>query len=446
MAVSVQAVEAIFPEVRAALEELVRIPSVSSAGDPDVMRACAERVAALFTAAGLQARLLEAPGAPPAIFAERPASPAAADAPTVLLYAHYDVQPAGGDDEGWQGDPFQPVERDGRLYGRGASDDKAGIATHLGALRVLPPDLPLHLKVIVEGEEEIGSPHVRDFLAAYTEELRADVVVVADSEHWRVGAPALTSSLRGLVDCIIEVRTLRAAVHSGQFGGGVPDALMVLARTLASLHDDQGRVAIRGLVSAPPPEVELTEEDYRSSGGIVEGVRLIGEGTLPSRLWRQPAISILALDAPRVPEAINQVVPVARAKVSMRIAPGQDPAAAMDALVAHLEAHVPWGAQVTVTRGSGAEPFAVDTSGPAAAAFREGMREAWGVAPVDIGVGGSIPLVAEFQRTYPAATILLTGVGEPTSAIHGPNESQDLRELQRSCLAEALALVRLAGR
>jgi acetylornithine deacetylase/succinyl-diaminopimelate desuccinylase-like protein len=442
MSVLSEAVDTVFPAVRADLEALVRIPSVSANGsDTPPMRECAERVAALLTGAGLSTRLLEVSGAPPAVFGERRGP---AGAPTVLLYAHYDVQPAG-DLDAWRTPPFEPVERDGRLYGRGASDDKAGFATHLAALRVLPADLPLTVKVIVEGEEELGSPHAADLLAAYAEELSADVIVVADSEHWRVGTPALTVSLRGLVDCVVEVRTLQNGVHSGQFGGAVPDALMAMARLIATLHDEAGQVAVQGLVTAEPPGVDVPEADLRSSGGVLDGVRLIGSGPIASRLWRQPAISVLAIDAPRLSEAINQIVPVARAKVSMRLAPGQEPSMAMDALVEHLHANAPWGARVTVTPGSSAEPFAAPADSIAATAFRDGSREAWGVEPVDIGVGGSIPLVAALSHAYPRASILLTGVGEPTSAIHGPNESQDLGDLKRSCLAEALALTQLAA-
>ncbi|MDA1241037.1 MAG: M20/M25/M40 family metallo-hydrolase [Chloroflexi bacterium] len=438
-----EAVAAAFPSVRSDLESLARIPSVSAEGsDTPGMPACGERVADLLRGVGLAVRMLDIPGAPSAVLGERPGP---AGAPVVMLYAHYDVQPAG-DPTAWRTPPFEPVERNGRLYGRGASDDKAGLATHLGALRALPADLPLTIKVLVEGEEELGSPHAAALLASHAETLAADIIVVADSEQWRVGVPALTTSLRGLVDCTVEVRTLRDGVHSGQFGGAVPDALSALARLLATLHDDRGSVAIAGLVRAADPAVDVPEDELRASGGVMEGVHLVGDGPIASRLWRQPAVSVLAIDAPRLSEAINQIVPVARAKVSLRLAPGQDPAAAMDALVAHLEGHAPWGAQVTVTRGSSAEPFEIASGTPAYEAFRGGLRDAWGVEPAEIGVGGSIPLVAALARAYPDASILLTGVGEPTSAIHGPNESQDLRELERACVAEAIALTHLAGR
>jgi acetylornithine deacetylase/succinyl-diaminopimelate desuccinylase-like protein len=430
-------VDAQFAGVRADLESLVRIASVSAEGaETPGMRACIDRVEALLTAEGLRTRRLDAPGAPPALFAERPAR---GGAPTVLLYAHYDVQPPGPVEE-WSGAPFEPREVDGRLYGRGASDDKGGIAIHLGALRALGTDAAVGVKMIVEGEEELGSPHMRALLAASGDLLATDVIVVADSEHWRVGAPAITTTQRGLADCIVEVRTLAQAVHSGQFGGAVPDALSALARLLATLHDDAGNVAVAGLDAGAPPAVEVPEAELRATSGVVQSASLIGSGAIAERLWTRPAISVLAIDAPAVRDAINQLVPVARAKVSLRLAPGQEPERARALLVRHLESHAPWGAQVTVTPGAAAPGFAVTQRGPAFDAFAVGMTEAWGAETAEIGIGGSIPLVSALAERFPAATILVTGVGDPTSRIHGPNESQDLGELRRAILAEALAL------
>ncbi len=433
------AVEQVFPQVRADLEALVRLPSVSA--DPERaadLRACAERVRALFAGAGLVAEVLEVPDSPPVVLATR----AAADgAPTVVLYAHYDVQPTGDLAE-WTTAPFEPTERKGRLHGRGASDDKSGIAMHLGALRALTATggTDVGITVVVEGEEELGSPHAGAFLEQYGDRLAADAIVIADSEHWAVGRPALTTSLRGLVDATVEVRTLRAGVHSGQFGGAVPDAISALSRLIATLHDERGNCAIDGLTEAPTPAVDLEETELRSSAGMLDGVEVVGDASITARLWARPAVSVLALDAPRLSEAINQIVPVARAKVSLRLAPGDDPGRAMEALVRHLQGHAPWGAQVTVTPGSSAPPFALVERGAAFEAFAAGMAEAWGRPPAEIGIGGSIPLVAMLAERFPSAAILITGVGDPTSRIHGPDESQDLGELQRSILAEAVAL------
>lgn len=425
------------------LERLVRIPSVSAPGfDPAEVRRTAEATADVLASAGLgDVRLLEVDGAHPAVFGEVAAPP---KAPTVLLYAHHDVQPAGDEDD-WESPPFEPVERGGRLYGRGTSDDKCGIAVHAAALRAHRGTPPVGVKVFVEGEEEIGSVHLGEFLHRYQDLLSADAIVIADSANWRVGHPALTTSLRGLVDCVVEVRTLRQGVHSGLFGGALPDALSTLVRLLATLHDDQGRVAIPELRAGSADALDLTEEELRAQAGALPGVQLIGEGSLTSRIWTRPAVSVLAIDAPRVSEAINQLVASARAKVSVRLAPGDDPQRVAEALARHLKSHVPWGAEVEVTAGAQADAFALNTTGPAYEAFRAAFREAWGRGPVDIGVGGSIPFVAAFAAAFPAAAILLTGVADPTSAAHGPNESQHLGDLERGALAEAIALRLLAS-
>ena len=435
-------VDDLFPSLQNTLEQLVRIPSISAPGfDPSEVRRSADVVASLLSEAGFpDVRLLEVEGAHPAVFAEIPAP---SGAPTVLLYAHHDVQPVG-DLNDWDRDPFEPIELDGRLLGRGSSDDKAGIVVHLGAVMAHGSRPPVGVKVIVEGEEEVGSTHLGEFLAEYRELLAADVIVIADSGNWRIGQPALTTSLRGLVDCTVEVRTLRFAIHSGQFGGVIPDALTVLSRLLATLHDADGNVAIPGLVAGASDDLDLTEAELREQADTVAGLELIGSGSLTSRMWTQPAIAVLALDAPPVSDAVNALVPVARAKVSLRIAPGDSPERAMSALVAHLEQHVEWGAEVTVTPGATGDAFALETTGRVTDAFRAAFQEAWGREPVDMGVGGSIPFVAAFSEAYPEATILLTGVADPTSRAHGPNESVELDDLRKGTLAEAVALRLLA--
>ena len=439
-----RAVDELRPVMRADLEELVRIDSVSAPGfDPSRVRRCALTAAGQLEATGFHGvRLLEQDGAHPAVFGEIPAP--TGDAPTILLYAHYDVQPAGPPAL-WDHPPFEPVEVDGRLYGRGAADDKSGIVIHTGAVRAYDGRPPVGVKVFLEGEEEIGSVHLDGFLAAYGDLLAADAIVVADAGTWKVGVPALTTSLRGLVDCVIEVRTLEAGVHSGMWGGVFPDALSVLVKVLAGLHDERGRVAIPGLVRGGYPQVEVDEESAREQAGVLDGVTTIGTGAIAERLWFEPAVSVLAIDAPPVSEPINQLVPSARAKVSLRLAPGDDPQRAMEALLAHLKGAVPWGAAVTVTPGTLAHPFSLDTTGPYYEAFRTGFRVAYGQEAVDKGVGGSIPFVQAFSEAFPKAALLLTGAADPTSQIHGPNESLDLGELRRSTLAEAVALGAIAG-
>jgi acetylornithine deacetylase/succinyl-diaminopimelate desuccinylase-like protein len=438
-----KAIDELFPAAQSDLERLIRIPSVSAPGyDPSRVRESAETIADLYRHAGFpNVRLLEIEGAHPAVFAEYPAP---TGAPTVLLYAHHDVQPPGDEAE-WELAPFEPIERAGRMYGRGSADDKANVIVHALAFRAHQGTPPVGVKVIVEGEEEVGSAHLVDFIREYRELLSADVIVIADSANWRLGQPALTTSLRGLVDCTVEVRTLNQAVHSGMYGGAVPDALTALTRLLATLHDEAGIVAVAGLVSGEAPQLDLTEGQLREQAGMVDGVELLGEGTLTSRLWTRPAVSVIGIDAPNVAESINQLIPVARAKVSVRIAPGDDPDRAMEALVAHLENNAPWGARVTVTKGAKGQAFVLNAEGPAADAFRQGFREAWGTPGVSIGVGGSIPFVAAFYEAYPEAGIALTGVIDPAASIHAPNESVDLGELRKAALAEAIALRLLAG-
>jgi acetylornithine deacetylase/succinyl-diaminopimelate desuccinylase-like protein len=436
------AINDLFPSLQATLEGLVRIPSISAPGfDPDEVRRSANAVSELLTGAGFETvRLLEVEGAHPAVFGEIPGPEGA---PTVLLYAHHDVQPLGDLDD-WDHDPFEPVEENGRLLGRGSSDDKAGIVVHLGAVRAHDGRPPVGVKVIVEGEEEVGSTHLDQFLDRYRDLLAADIIVIADSGNWRVGQPTLTTSLRGLVDCTVEVRTLQHAVHSGQFGGVIPEALTVLSRLLATLHDESGNVAIPGLVRGESQELDLTEAELRSVAETVDGLELIGSGSLPSRMWTRPAVAVLAIDAPSVSNAVNALVPTARAKVSLRIAPGDNPERAQRALVEHLERNTVWGAEITVVPGATGEAFTLETAGPAYDAFRSAFKEAWGRETVNMGVGGSIPFVAAFSEAFPEATILLTGVADPTSRAHGPNESVDLDDVRRGALAEAIAL-RLLG-
>jgi acetylornithine deacetylase/succinyl-diaminopimelate desuccinylase-like protein len=437
------ALRQLIPEVRADLERLVRIPSISS--DPSAaphLRVSADEVARQLTAAGLEeVEQVTAAGGHPAVVARRPAAPGA---PTVLLYAHHDVQPVG-DLARWSSDPFVPEERDGRLYGRGAADDKAGVAVHCAALRALAAvgDSRTGVVVLVEGEEEIGSPTLPALLAEHRDRLAADVLVLADSTNWRVGVPALTTSLRGGVSVVVTVETLDHALHNGVYGGPVPDALMVLARLLATLHDDRGDVAVRGLVREPADALDLTDDELRAEAGVLDGVALIGTGTLTSRLWAGPALSVVGIDAPPVDGSGMVLVPSARARLALRIGPGDEAAAARDALVAHLEAHVPWGARVTVAAGQPVAPFRADTSGPAYAVARAAYGDAWGTAPVEVGVGGSIGFLAPFVRTFPDAEVLITGVEDPDTRAHSPDESLHLGEFERACLAEALFLHRL---
>jgi acetylornithine deacetylase/succinyl-diaminopimelate desuccinylase-like protein len=437
------AVRDALPRLRHDLEDLVRIQSVSA--DPEragEVQRSAEATAGLFSAEGFETRIVTAhdDGVAPAVIARRPAP---AGAPTVLLYAHHDVQPENDHAE-WDSPPWEPTERDGRLYGRGAADDKAGIVAHLGAVRALGEALPVGVTVFVEGEEEVGSDTLGDLLARYREDLSADVIVIADSGNWDVGVPALTTSLRGLVRVDVEVRTLTHAVHSGMWGGLVPDALITLSRLLASLHDDRGNVAVDGLVSTPAADVAYPEDRLRAESGATPDVHWIGDGTAVERLWTKPALSVTGLDAPKVDGASNTLVPSARAKISMRIAPGDTTENAEAALRRHLEAHVPWGAELTVTTVDTGEATQIDATGPAYDAARAAFTAAWdGTEPVDMGVGGSIPFIAEFLEAFPHASVLVTGVEDPDTRAHGANEGLHLAEFERVVLAETLLLATL---
>jgi cysteinylglycine-S-conjugate dipeptidase len=430
------------PGVRADLERLVRIPGIAFDGfDHSHVERSAEAVAELLRGCGLEVQIVRGSGQPAVIGTKA----APAGAPTVLLYAHHDVQPAG-DPEMWTSDPFEPVERDGRLYGRGAADDKAGVMAHVAALRAFGDQLPVGIVLFIEGEEEYGSESLDELLQTYKETLRSDVIVIADSGNWDIGVPALTTSLRGLVNCFVEVSTLSNAVHSGMFGGPVPDALTTLARLIATLHDENGDVAIAGLAGRDGATVDYPEDRFRHEAGILDGVKLIGEGRLTDRIWTKPSVSVLGIDAPTAAAAPNALVPKARAKLSVRLAPGDDWHSAYGAIRAHLEKFVPWGAHVEVALESGGAPCVIDATGPAYDAARSAFRDAWdGVAPVDMGVGGSIPFIATFQELFPDAAILVTGVEDPYAAAHGPNESLHLGEFARVCLAEALLLRNVAA-
>jgi cysteinylglycine-S-conjugate dipeptidase len=437
------AIREVLPSVRADLERLVRIPSVSA--DPDAAQhvwASAATTAGLLREAGLpEVDVVTAGDSRPAVLGRRPGPPGA---PTVLLYAHHDVQPPG-EAADWDSDPFEPAERGGRLYGRGTADDKAGVAVHLAALRAYGDQLPVGVTVLVEGEEEVGSPALPGFLRAFRDSLKADVVVFADAGNWTADVPALTTSLRGGTAVVVEVRTLRHGVHSGMYGGPVPDALTALCRMLASLHDERGDVAVPGLAHGEADPLDLTEAHFRAEAGVLDGVRLTGTGGLTARLWAGPAIAVTGIDAPSVAAASNTLIPVARAKVSMRVAPGDDPAAARDALMAHLEAHAPWGAKVSIQPGALAAPFTARSAGRAYQAARSALNEAWGTAAVDAGAGGSIPFVTAYAGLFPDAEILITGVEDPEARAHGSNESLHLATFERACLAEALLLHNLAG-
>jgi acetylornithine deacetylase/succinyl-diaminopimelate desuccinylase-like protein len=434
----------VFPGVRRDLEDLVRIQSVSA--DPDRLsevERSAERTAELFAAEGVDVEIVRAfEGAPPAVVGEKKGPEGA---PTVLLYAHHDVQPEN-DHADWDSPPWEPTERDGRLYGRGAADDKAGIMAHVGALRVLGDDLPVTVRLFIEGEEEVASATLPQLLEQFQDRLRADVIVIADSGNWDIGVPALTTSLRGLIRVDVELRTLTHAVHSGMWGGLAPDAIMALVRLLNSLWQEDGSPAVAGLVSGPATDVEYPEERLRAESGAIDGLSWVGQGPAVERLWTQPAITVTGFDAPKVAGASNTLSPVARARVTIRIAPGDTAENAVARLEEHLRAHVPWGARLSTTVVDTGEPIALPADGPAYDAARAAFADAWdGTAPVDMGVGGSIPFIAEFLEAFPQASVLVTGVEDPDTRAHGANEGLHLAEFERVVEAEARLLRNLGA-
>lgn len=433
-----------FEQVLADLKSLVAIPGLAwEAFDPADLQRSAEAVAELLTAEQFDdVQILGADGGHkhPAIIARKPAAPGK---PTVLLYAHHDVQPPG-DHSAWSSEPFTAVERDGRLYGRGAADDKAGIMAHVGAIRVLREQLGddhgLGVTVFIEGEEEAGSPHFQQFLESHKDKLAADAIVIADSANWEIGAPTLTTGLRGVLAVEVTVRALDHALHSGAFGGPILDGPTLLARLIATLHDDDGAVAVPGLHRAPEPAIDYPEERFRADAGILDGVELAGRGSITSRLWTQPAISVTGIDATAVEVASNTIAPSARAKISLRIAPGQEPATAAEALVEHLQANAPFGAQVEVEVVEQGPAFSTDTASPAAQEMLWALGEAWGTQALEAGMGGSIPFTALLKEAYPEATILITGVEDPDTRAHGIDESLHLEDFRQVILAEALWL------
>jgi acetylornithine deacetylase/succinyl-diaminopimelate desuccinylase-like protein len=450
-----QAANAGVPAALADLGALVRIPSIAwPAFDQDQVVRSAEAVADLARATGVfervEVRRAAVPGTEslgqPAVLATRPARNGR---PTVLLYAHHDVQPPG-DDALWDSPPFEPTVRGGRLYGRGAADDKAGVMAHIAALRALTEalgdDVDLGVTLFVEGEEEFGSASFGQFLTDNLDALRSDVIVVADSGNWDENTPALTVSLRGNVRFTLRVRTLAHASHSGMFGGAVPDAMTATIALLATLWDADGAVAVPGLATRDAATPPYSEETLREEAGLLEGVQPIGTGSLIGRIWNGPSITVTGIDATSVAAASNTLAPEITVVLSARVAPGQPAREAFAAIEAHLRGAAPFGAHIEISDVDLGDPFLVDTSGWAVQEVRSAFAEGYGVDAVDTGVGGSIPFIADLVREFPGAQILVTGVEDPHSRAHSPNESLHLETFRKAVVSEALLLERLDAR
>ena len=426
---------------RSELAELVSFRSVADPRQfpPEECAKTAEWVRDRFARLGFaDARLERTPDGSDAVVGSRPCGDP--DAATVLLYAHYDVQPPL-DDSAWRTPPFELTEVDGRWYGRGAADCKGNILMHLLALRALGDDVPVNLKLVVEGSEEQGTGGLEAFVAANPDLLRADAILVCDTGNAAVGHPAATVTLRGMVNVVVTVESMASEVHSGMFGGPAPDALAALVAILASLRDSAGNTTITGLDASRQWEgAPYPPEQFRSDAGVRDGVALLGDGTVSDMLWARPAITVLGIDCPPVLGSTAAIVPRAAARLNLRVPPGIAADDAHAALDAHLRAAAPWGVHVDVQTEAVGSPFAAQTDGPAYRAMAAAMQEAYGMPMTTLGQGGSIPLCNVFADTYPGAEIILMGVEEPLALIHAPNESVDPTEIERLALSEALFL------
>jgi acetylornithine deacetylase/succinyl-diaminopimelate desuccinylase-like protein len=450
-----EAVAAGFPLAVADLSRLVRIPSVSWDGfDHAHVAASAEAVRALAADTGVfeDIDVVQVPYGDsgklglPAVIATRAARNGR---PTIMLYAHHDVQPEG-EAESWDSTPYEPTARGDRLYGRGAADDKAGVMAHIAAIRALVEaggeDLDVGLVLFVEGEEEFGSRSLHEILRRYRDRLASDVIVVADSGNWDLETPALTIALRGAVAFNLRITTLAHANHSGMMGGAVPDAPMAAIELLSTLWKKDGSVAVEGLTSHDETTPDYDEAKLREESGLLDGVSPIGKGEILARTWYQPAITVTGMDIPNIRNASNTLVPSVRVRISARVAPGQTWQEAFAAIEAHLLEYVPFGAELSIEDLDTGNPFLVDSSGWAAEDALATMSEAYGKEAVEIGAGGSIPFIADLVELFPGAQILITGVEDPESRAHSPNESVHLPTFRRAILSEALLLSRLNAR
>ncbi|MFE6738084.1 dipeptidase [Streptomyces tubercidicus] len=435
-----QTVAALQPRARTELAELVAFKSVADPAQfpKSECEAAANWIVDTLRADGFQdVALLDTPDGTQSVYGFLPGP---ADAPTVLLYAHYDVQPPL-DEAAWDSPPFELTERDGRWYGRGAADCKGGLIMHLTALRALKEHggIPVNVKVIVEGSEEQGTGGLERYAEAHPELLAADAIVIGDTGNFRAGLPTVTATLRGMTLLRVQVDTLAGNLHSGQFGGAAPDALAALIRILDSLRAEDGSTTVTGLAAdATWDGLQYPEDDFRKDAKVLDGVGLLGTGTVADRIWARPAVTVLGIDCPPVVGATPSVQAGARALVSLRVPPGTDAAEATKLLTAHLESAAPWGARVAVEQVGQGQAFRADTSSPAYTSMAAALRDAYdGEEMQTSGMGGSIPLCNTLARLYPDAEILLIGLSEPEAQIHAVNESVCPRELERMSLATA---------
>ncbi len=409
------------------LSEMVKIKSISSdKNHRDDVDASAQFVESLFSELGLNTQIIKVAGGMPAVVANTEIDPSKK---TVLLYAHHDVQPVG-DLDLWNTDPFEPVMQDGRLFGRGSGDNKAGVVVHYNVVKELLKDLPVNIKVFIEGEEEIGSPTMSSFIEQNRESLDADVIVIADSGNVKIGVPTITTTLRGLVDAIIEVDQPMRPIHSGVGGGVVPDAFMVLSRIIASFHNEKGELLIEGLTPTDMQVTELEESFLKKMLGS-DDINLFNTESISKRLWLEPALDVLAIDAPPIEDAVNLVIPKAKAKISLRLPPTEDPDHAMKMLEQHVMNNIPWDASVKFIPNSKGSGVVADPNKPFTKELVNSFNSIWENETAYIGVGGSIPFANDFVREFPNAELVLVGAAdEELGNAHAPNESVQVDHIE----------------
>jgi acetylornithine deacetylase/succinyl-diaminopimelate desuccinylase-like protein len=433
-----------------AKDDLAELVAFKSVADPKQYPAeecdrAAQWVVDAFTEVGLEDTAMSR--TPDGSMAVHGHAPGPDGTPTVLLYCHYDVQPPLGEDE-WETPVFELTEKNGRWYGRGSADCKGNIVMHLTALRALKQlhgGFPCGVKLICEGSEEQGTGGLEEFVPENADLLRADTILVVDTGNFAVGIPTLTTSLRGMTSVDVKVEALGSAMHSGMFGGPAPDPVAGLIAMLASLRDEHGDTTVDGLDNSQSwSGVEYPPEQFREDANVLEGVDLIGSGSVAEMLWARPAVTVLGIDVPPVIGSASAVQASAAARVSLRLPPGMEGQAAQDALVEHLQKRVPWNLHCEIERVAVGDPFVGSLDGPGFESLKSALEESYGRELATAGQGGSIPLCNVLAETYPEAEIFLLGVEEPQCLIHAPNESVDPSEIEHVALAEALFLERYA--
>jgi acetylornithine deacetylase/succinyl-diaminopimelate desuccinylase-like protein len=441
-----------FDEFKSTLCDLSRIPSVSAQGfPPEEVRRSAEATADVMRRVGIEnVQVLEIPDVHPYVYGDWMKKPGA---PTILLYGHHDVQPPGRPEK-WLSPAFEPTERKGRLYGRGTADDKAGVMAHVAAVACYLQSggsIPCNVKFLIEGEEEIGSENLGKFLEKYKDMMAADFIVLSDTANFDTGIPALTYQLRGITQVDVEVQVLERPVHSGMWGGPVPDPVQVLSKMIAGLSDKDGKLKIPGLyddVAKPSGKqkkriraLPFDEKKFKHDGGLLKGVKLAGESKygVYEQLWTRPSLTVIAMESHPIQGSSNQIVDSARARLSLRTVPNIDGKKAGAALVKKLTKKPPYGAKVTAKVTGTTGWWTTDPEGPAFEAARRALKAGFGKETAMIGAGGTIGFVQPFADLLGGAPCLLMGVEDPPCNAHSENESLHLGDWQK-CMKSAIHL------